>query len=111
MLDGRLAGPCQIHLQNAITVNTRMELLPCDMYINTKLGRLGKEFSSHKELESWMQSPVFRTTMDGIGRWPSNRCSSCKHLRMCFGGCPVLWKNYSFEALMELKADMTAKHR
>lgn len=51
VLEGRLAGPCQIHLGNAITVNTRMELMPCDMYIGTNLGRFGKEFSNPRELK------------------------------------------------------------
>ena len=105
LLDGRLAGPCQIHLMNAITVNTKMELLPCDLYINTKLGRMGEDFSSYPELMSWMETPKFRAVMNGMRKWPSEKCSSCEHLEECYGGCPVLWKNYSFDALMDFKAD------
>ena len=28
----------------------------------------------------------------------------CKHLDVCYGGCPVLWKNFSFASLKEFKA-------
>ena len=44
LLKGRLATPCQIHLKNAITFNTKMELLPCDMYIYKQLGEFGFRF-------------------------------------------------------------------
>ena len=27
-----------------------------------------------------------------------------EHFGVCYGGCPVLWKNYSFSALKEFKA-------
>ena len=50
LLKGRLATPCQIHLKNAVTFNTKMELLPCDMYIYRQLGKFGVDFSSYKEL-------------------------------------------------------------
>lgn len=39
LLEGRLATPCPIHMKNALTFNTKMELLPCDMYIGQKMGR------------------------------------------------------------------------
>lgn len=34
----------QIHLKNAVTFNTKMELLPCDMYIYQQLGKFGGDF-------------------------------------------------------------------
>lgn len=103
-LEGRLAGPCQIHLMNAITVDTQMDLLPCDMYATIKLGRIGREISSSSELEAWVNSSNVNSIMSEIRSWPSSRCSTCKHLERCYGGCPILWKNYSFEALMDFKS-------
>lgn len=105
LLEGKLAGPCQIHLQNAITVDTKMKLLPCDMYIDSSLGHLGRDFSSYAELESLMDGVEYQAVVDGIRKWPSGECSCCEHLHQCYGGCPVLWKNYSFEALMNYMAD------
>lgn len=111
LLDGRLAGPCQIHLNNAITVNTKMELLPCDMYIDTVLGGIGGEPSTGQYLETVFESPEYRAVMDGFRKWPSEKCPSCEHLKRCYGGCPVLWKHYSFEALMDFKASTLEKRQ
>lgn len=106
LLKGRLAGPCQVHLNNAITVNTQLELMPCDMHINTRLGRFGNDFSTFSELEALSEIPEFQYALDEIRKQPSKKCQSCEYLEQCYGGCPVLWKNYSFEALMDLKASM-----
>ena len=45
-LGGREAS--MIHLKNAVTFNTKMELLPCDMYIYQQLGKFGRDFSDRK---------------------------------------------------------------
>lgn len=104
LLKGRLATPCQIHLKNAITFNTKMELLPCDMYFNQKLGKFGEDFSSYQEFLKLSDSDNYKKTMDEIRKKPSDECVSCKHFEVCYGGCPVLWKNYSYSALKKFKA-------
>lgn len=106
LLEGRLAGPCQIHLQNAITVDTTMKLLPCDMYASANLGRLGDDFSTYEELDNWMDGHEYQSAVEEMRKYPSEKCSSCAFLDQCYGGCPVLWKNYSFEALMSFKASV-----
>ena len=105
VLEGRLAGPCQIHLGNAITVNTRMELMPCDMYIGTSLGKFGKEFSTLCELEELLKSCDTQDALNDIRKLPSTKCMICEYLDRCYGGCPVLWKNYSFDSLMSFKEE------
>ena len=107
-LSGRLASPCQIHKKNAITVNTKMQLLPCDMYIAHPLGKLGVDFTSLDEFKKMTEQPAYHKVMDSIRRMPSEKCAVCEHLDSCYGGCPVLWKNYSFEALMKFKKRHTA---
>ena len=103
LLKGRLATPCQIHLKNAVTFNTMMELLPCDMYISQKLGKFGRDFSTYEEFLSLTEGDTYSNTMGAIRKLPSDECTTCKHLYVCYGGCPVLWKNYSFAALKEFK--------
>lgn len=103
LLEGRLATPCQIHLKNAVTFNTKMELLPCDMYINQQLGQFGRDFCSYQEFLSVTRGTDYSKTMGAIRKLPSDECTKCKHLSVCYGGCPVLWKNYSFDALKEFK--------
>jgi radical SAM protein with 4Fe4S-binding SPASM domain len=104
LLKGRLATPCQIHLKNAITFNTKMELLPCDMYIFQKLGLFGRDFSSFQEFLKLTESTDYSKAMEVIQKSPSSECAVCNLFDECYGGCPVLWKNYSFTALKEFKA-------
>lgn len=103
LLKGRLATPCQIHLKNAVTFNTKMELLPCDMYISQQLGKLGRDFSSYREFLSLIENIDYSKTMGAIRRLPSDECTVCEYLDVCYGGCPVLWKNYLFDDLKEFK--------
>ena len=105
LLKGWLATPCQIHLKNAVTFNTKMELLPCDMYIYQQLGKFGRDFSSYQEFLSLIENSKYSKTMESIRKLPSDECITCKHLDICYGGCPVLWKNYSFSALKEFKVE------
>lgn len=103
LLKGRLATPCQIHLKNAVTFNTKMELLPCDMYLYQPLGKFGRDFSSYQEFQSLTENAIYRKTMDEIRKLPSDECTTCEHFDVCRGGCPVLWKNYSFDSLKKFK--------
>lgn len=105
LLEGKLATPCQIHMKNAVTFNTKMELLPCDMYIDQKMGQLGTDFSSHHEFEELIERPDYRHMMEALRERPSIECTTCRHLESCYGGCPVLWKHYSFEALKAFKRE------
>lgn len=107
LLKGRLATPCQIHLNNSVTLNTKMELLPCDMYIYQQLGKFGRDFSSYQEFVSLTNDMSYRKIMNEIRKLPSDECTACEHFGVCYGGCPVLWKNYSFTALKEFKAKGT----
>lgn len=104
ILKGKLASPCQIHMKNAVTFNTKMELLPCDMYLQQKLGHLGSDFSSFEEFIELNESENYKKIMDAIQKLPSEDCEACKHLEKCYGGCPVLWRNYSFSAMKKFKS-------
>lgn len=103
LLEGRLASPCQVHLQNAVTFNTKLELLPCDMYIHQSLGRFGKDFFSYQDFKDFIKTPQYNEIIKPICKLPSEDCIACQYLDICQGGCPVLWKNYSFQALKEFK--------
>ena len=103
ILKCRLASPCQIHLKNAVTFNTKMELLPCDMYIYKKMAKFGRDFSSYRDFLKLIEKDKYSKTMNEIRKLPSEDCVNCEHLDICYGGCPVLWKNYSFKALKEFK--------
>lgn len=103
VLEGKFASPCQIHKKNAITFDTNLNLLPCDMYFNNKIGRLGEDFVTPRDFEKLRSMKLYKDVIDNISRLPSNECKDCKYLEKCYGGCPVLWKNYCFEDLKLFK--------
>ena len=103
LLEGRMATPCQIHLKNAVTFNTKSELLPCDLYINEPLGKFGHDCSTYQEYLMLIKNPSYSKVMDAIRKLPSDECISCDYLNVCYGGCPILWKNYTFEDLKSFK--------
>lgn len=103
LLKGKLAYPCQIHTENGIIFDTDLNLIPCSMYIEDRIGQLGVDFSSYEEFVEIAQKPIYRTVIDKLKQYPSTKCKSCQYLEMCYGGCPVLWKNYSFEAMKKFK--------
>ena len=100
-LKGHLAGPCQIHKRNAITFDTTLNLLPCSMLLQNKIAKFGKDFNNYKqfnEMESDGKS-LYTKTLNNLDMLPSNKCVDCQKLDECFGGCPIIWKNYSFKDL------------
>ena len=103
LLEGRLAAPCHIFKRNSITFDSKMNLLPCSMHIESKMGQFGVDFSSYEEFKELIERAPYKPTMDSISELPSSYCSSCKHFRSCYGGCSIFWKNCSFEAFKEFK--------
>lgn len=103
LLNGRLAAPCQIHKKYGITFDTKMNLLPCNMFIESKMGRFLSDFSTYNEFLSFLECDEYKQIIDVLNRLPSKDCANCKYLDLCCGGCPVIWKNYSYEALKKFK--------
>jgi len=103
LLEGRLASPCQIFKRNGITFDEKMNLLPCSMHIENKMGQFGQDFSTYKEFEKIVEENPYKNTMDSLSQLPSDNCSLCKYFESCYGGCSVFWKNCSFESLEKFK--------
>lgn len=96
-LEDKLASPCQVHYGNAVTFDTHLNLLPCDMYISEPTGKFGLDFSTFDEYRAFTNKEKYKTLMKPILNLPSLECNSCRYLEQCYGGCPVLWKNYTYE--------------
>ena len=107
LLDRRMATPCQIHKKNAVTFDTQLNLLPCDMYFDKKIGKLGEDFNNVEDFIELRKNNPYKKTIEDINHLPSEKCVNCQHLDKCYGGCPVLWKNYSFDELNALKERYT----
>ena len=102
-LKGKLASPCHVHSENGITFDTDMNLIPCNMFFENKIGKLGIDFSSYKEFLEYAKNSKYSETSGKLRQIPSTNCSSCIHLESCYGGCPVTWKNYSYDAFSTFK--------
>lgn len=107
LLKGRMATPCQIHKKNAITFDTQLNLLPCDMYFDRKIGRLDEDFASVNDFLELRKNNPYKNTIEDISRLPSEKCTNCEYFDKCYGGCPVLWNNYSFDELRAYKERLT----
>ena len=103
ILEGKLAAPCHIHIGNGITFDTDMNLLPCNMYIDSRILKFGKDFVSYKEFRAMILQKPYKSVFQELRQLPSVECESCIHLSSCYGGCPITWKNYSFEALKKFR--------
>lgn len=106
ILKNRLAAPCQVHMKNGITVDTEMNLIPCNMCLDTPIGQFGKDFAFYKEYKLFNKNIIVKKTMRFLRKLPSTRCKTCKYKKSCRGGCSVLWRNYSFEDLMQFRQTM-----
>lgn len=109
LLKGRMATPCQIHKKNAVTFDTQLNLLPCDMYYDKKIGKLGEDFISAEDFIELRKNSLYKNTIEDISQLPSKKCIDCQYLDKCFGGCPVLWNNYSFDELDAYKDRLSMK--
>lgn len=103
LLQGKLATSCQIHIGNSITFDTESNLIPCNMHFENTMGQLDNDFSTYEEFLQFIQSPKYKSVIDKLRHYPSSLCKDCKYLELCYGGCPVLWKNYSFDDLCEFR--------
>ena len=106
LLEGKLAAPCHIFKRNGITFDTKMNLLPCSMHIDHKIGQFGTDFSSYKEFEKIIECDPYKSVLDSLSKLPSDECKLCKYFESCYGGCSIFWKNCSFETLKEFKKQL-----
>lgn len=109
ILAGKLAFPCQIHNENGITFDTELNLIPCNMHFEDKIGQLGTDFSSYDEFKKWMKKDIYRDIIDRLKEYPSKKCKECDKLEVCYGGCPVTWKNFTYKTLQEHKRNYYEK--
>ncbi len=73
-----VASPCQIHKHNAVTFDTKLNLLPCDMYFVNKIGKLGTDFNTAEEFVAWREKQPYKKVIEEIDQLPSDKCKQCK---------------------------------
>lgn len=102
-LEGKLAAPCHVHCENGITFDTSMNLIPCNMFFECKMGKFGEEFKTVTEFEEFKNHAKYKSTIEEINKVPSESCRKCMHYDDCLGGCPITWKNYSYNDFVKYR--------
>ncbi len=105
LLKGKLAAPCQIRHLNGITFDTKLNLIPCNMYIDNLMGQLGRDFSNYSEYVKYTECIQHKEIINKINQLPSKKCKTCEYLESCLGGCPIIWKNCSFDAFEQFRTN------
>lgn len=105
LLKNKLALPCQIHTKSGITFDTDLNLIPCNMGLDIKLGQFGKDFSNFKEFRKFAKKGKYREVNDELSQIPDRECKRCKYYKACNGGCPILWRNYSYNSMKKILMD------
>ena len=102
-LEGRLAAPCHVFYGYSLTLDAKLNVIPCSMFIDDLMGKFGLDFSSAAEFLRFKEQKSYVSTMASLGRLPSGDCTFCQYKEACLGGCPWFWKHCSFEAFKEFK--------
>lgn len=105
LLKNKLALPCQIHTKSGITFDTDLNLIPCNMGLDIKLGQFGKDFSNFKEFRKFAKKGKYREVNDELSQIPDRKCKRCKYYKAYNGGCPILWRNYSYNSMKKILMD------
>jgi radical SAM protein with 4Fe4S-binding SPASM domain len=67
------------------------------------MGHFGIDFKNYKDFKKFRKKSFYKDIADKLNALPSQKCVSCRHLKSCYGGCPITWKNFSFEDIEKLK--------
>lgn len=102
-LKGRLAAPCHIFFNNSITIDVNKNVIPCTMHIGKNMGRFGEDFVNAKEFIERVEEDPYKRIIDDLTAMPSEDCSICEFFEQCHGGCPIIWKNFTYDAAIEFK--------
>ncbi len=66
------------------------------MYINEVVGKFGSDFSTYDEFKRFTERKEYKRIMKPLMDLPSIECNTCPYVEKCYGGCPVIWHNYSY---------------
>lgn len=99
MLEHRLAAPCFVHYKNSLVFDSEAKLIPCNMYFERTMEQLGRDFLSYQDFCTLYSSSALKKNLISLNKLPSKKCRKCKYLSSCLGGCPVIWKNFSYDDL------------
>lgn len=87
----QLQNMCHVQNRSGLVFDEEGFVLPCNSMIDVKLGKIGKDFSTGKELLSMLNQKEIRDGYKIMLRYPSEVCNRCDYNDYCRGGCIVNW--------------------
>ena len=108
-LKDKLAAPCYIRSNTknfSFEFDTKLNLIPCGMFLKDVMGKFGSDFSSASELERYINTGLYKSITSSLRELPADHCLLCTHRASCLGGCPWFWRHCSFEAFQNFKEIM-----
>ncbi len=96
-----LTSTCQLLCGSGIIFDTDLNVIPCNMMFDIKVGKFGVDFKNFKEFLDYTQNSKYKQPMDYLKSLPSKECLDCDFLKNCGGGCVAFWTNTSFDKMKE----------
>lgn len=103
ILKNKMASPCQIITETAITIDANLNLIPCSTFYKQSLGKYGKDFETYSDLKKYTNQGIYKSITEKMAALPFDDCRKCELQEKCGGGCPAYWTHFSINDLNEYK--------
>ncbi|MBU1202968.1 radical SAM protein [Patescibacteria group bacterium] len=90
-----LSTICQLQKHTGIIFEPDGSLIPCHHLFDYKLGKLGEDFTTAAEFDTFMEGGKISRFYRKTGGFPHEKCLSCDLRTRCGGGCLVQHLQYS----------------
>lgn len=99
---GQLSTICQMQTKSGLIFDTNLDILACNSLYEYPIVKKD-EYADHISLKQILNSEKIINMYKKLLRLPSKRCSSCKYVRNCGGGCVLTWQDFSLDNLLSEK--------
>jgi len=94
VLRNELSTICQLQKNTGIIFEPDGSLIPCHHLFDYKLGKLGEDFTTAAEFDTFMKGGGIQDFYRKAAGFPDKRCLSCDLRMRCGGGCLVQHLQY-----------------
>lgn len=98
--EGHAFGGCMLLRENGIVFDPFGQVLPCNHFVTSPLGKFGTDFETPEEYFKWLQSSDTKKFYKMITSAPGERCASCEKWQKCGAGCRLFWLYRGAEMLL-----------
>lgn len=85
---------CQLQKGNGLIFMPDGSLIPCNHLFDYSLGKIGEDFNTTTEFESFRREKKIWDFYQKTGNLPDRRCQDCSLKTRCGGGCFIQYLHY-----------------